>query len=160
MRTSPRSARPVRLTLANVLGGDIDGAWWPHTASGAGELASLVDALHRPLGEILDININWSPTEAAPDLSSLRYGARPLPTLHCRPQRLMIVAGRLARAKLLVIPHMTSAELGLMVLRRAAATPISDAQRDSEAFRNADRVVRAAEVESAMWGKQALEPQA
>jgi hypothetical protein len=73
---------------------------------------------------------------------------------------LMVIVGRNARAKLLVVPHMTSAELGLMVLRRAAATPITDAQRDSETFRCADRVVRAAEVESALWGKQTVETQA
>jgi hypothetical protein len=27
-----RCARPVRITLARVLGGDIDGEWWPHSA--------------------------------------------------------------------------------------------------------------------------------
>ena len=28
-----RCARPVRITLARVLGRDIDGAWWPHSGS-------------------------------------------------------------------------------------------------------------------------------
>jgi len=40
-----RCARPVRITLARVLGGDIDGAWWPHSASVAGELPELIGAL-------------------------------------------------------------------------------------------------------------------
>ena len=39
-------------------------------ASVAGELPELIGALHRPLGEIVDIKINWSPTDAAPDLDS------------------------------------------------------------------------------------------
>jgi Family of unknown function (DUF5994) len=48
MRGPRRSARPARIALATLLGGDIDGAWWPHTASVAGELPELVEALHRP----------------------------------------------------------------------------------------------------------------
>ena len=50
-----RCARPVRIALARVLGGDIDGAWWPHSGSVASELPELIEALHRPLGEIIDI---------------------------------------------------------------------------------------------------------
>ena len=48
MRGQRRSARPARIALATLLGGDIDGAGWPHTVSVAGELPELVEALHRP----------------------------------------------------------------------------------------------------------------
>jgi hypothetical protein len=48
MKGPRRSARPARIALATLLGGDIDGAWWPHTASVAGELLELIEALHRP----------------------------------------------------------------------------------------------------------------
>ena len=48
MRGPRRSARRARIALATLLGGDIDGTWWPHTASVAGELPELVDTLHRP----------------------------------------------------------------------------------------------------------------
>jgi hypothetical protein len=47
MRGSRRSARLARIALATLLGGDIDGTWWPHTASVPGELPELIDALHR-----------------------------------------------------------------------------------------------------------------
>ena len=47
---SRRASRPIRVTLARQLGSEIDGAWWPHTASVATELPELVGALHRPLG--------------------------------------------------------------------------------------------------------------
>ena len=47
-------ARPVRLLLCRQLGADIDGAWWPHTASVAAELPELIGVLHAPLGEIVD----------------------------------------------------------------------------------------------------------
>jgi hypothetical protein len=43
-----RLVRPVRIALAFELGGDLDGAWWPHTASIARELPGLIGALHRP----------------------------------------------------------------------------------------------------------------
>ena len=76
---SRRSARPVRITLHTSLGRDIDGAWWPHTGSVAAELPALIEALHRQLGEIVDITINWSSTEWAPDLNSMCYGAMVIP---------------------------------------------------------------------------------
>ena len=65
--------------MAGTLGGDIDGAWWPHSASVAGELPELIGALHRPLGEIIDIRINWSATEAAPDLNSMGFDVKTMP---------------------------------------------------------------------------------
>jgi hypothetical protein len=155
-----RCARPVRIALARVLGGDIDGAWWPHSGSVAGELPELIEALHRPLGEIIDIKINWSATDSAPDLNSMGYDAKAMPGWRQRPQRLMVIDGRRARAKLLVVPHMTMPALGLMVLHRASGMAVSDARHATKVFETADRVVRAALAESALWGQPAPDDRA
>lgn len=146
-----RCASPVRIALARTLGGDIDGAWWPHSGSVAGELPHLVEALHPSLGEIIDIDVNWTATQCAPDLNSMTAYAQSIPGWHKEHQRLMVISGRLAKAKLLVVPHMTSSALGLMVLRRAAAMDISLAQQNTSVFETADYVVRTAQVESALW---------
>ena len=146
-----RLARPVRLALAQRLGGDIDGAWWPHTGLVAGELPELIEVLHRPLGEIVDICINWSATEAAVDLSSVVTGARWQPTDRRRCHRLMAVSGRTACAKLLVIPHLTSRELGAMVMRCAAARSIAPSERNTAEYETAELVLQAAREESASW---------
>ncbi len=146
-----RLASPVRVVLATSLGGDIDGAWWPRVASMAAELPELVEALHRPLGEIFDIRVNWSATDQTPDLSSMTSYAMSMPGWRHSRQRLMVFSGRRARAKLLVVPHLTSSALGLMVLRLAASMPIPDAQQLSAVFKTADCVVRAAQTESASW---------
>lgn len=151
MSGARRSACPVRIALATALGGDIDGAWWPRVASVATELPELVEALHRPLGEILDIRVNWSTTDRAPDLSSMTSYAMSMPGLRHSRQRVMAISGRRARTKLLVVPHLTSSALALMVLRRAASMPIPDAQQLSAVFKTADCVVRAAQAESASW---------
>src|SRR6201999_2985040 len=129
----------------------IDGAWWPHAGSVAEELPALVEALQRPLGEILGININWATTDPSPDLNALIYGAMSLPNWRSKPQRLMMVTGARGRARLLVVPFMTSAALGLMVLRRAAHLSIPTGEETSKTYQIADFVVRTAEVESATW---------
>lgn len=149
---SRRASRPVRVTLGGELGREIDGAWWPHTGSVAAELPELVGALHRPLGEILDIRINWSVTEGQLDLESIVTGARLMrPGDACRRPRLMAVVGRLASAKLLVIPSMTSQALGLMMLRTAAGLPTSGGTGDARLFETARVVMRLAEAESTKW---------
>ena len=66
-----RLARPVRLALAPQLGSDIDGAWWPHTGVVARELPELIEVLHKPLGEIVDICINWSAGQGAFDFNAI-----------------------------------------------------------------------------------------
>jgi Family of unknown function (DUF5994) len=162
MTGSRRLARPVRIALATLLGGDIDGAWWPRTASVAGELPELIEALHRPLGEINHIGINWSSTERAADLDSMSYGGKSMPGWRDQRQRIMAIAGARASVKLLVVPHLTTPALGWMILRRAAAAPIPGTEQDSQAFHTADLVMRAAQVESAAWtartvGAQAVE---
>jgi hypothetical protein len=146
-----RLARPVRLALARQLGADIDGAWWPHTGLVAHELPELIEALHPPLGEVVDICINWSAAEAAVDLSSLVNGSRWQRGDRRRRFRLMMVAGRQVSAKLLVIPHMTPQALGIMVMRCAAARPRSVSQRDAEMYDTAESVMRAARDEFSAW---------
>jgi hypothetical protein len=149
-----RYARPVRMALATPLGGDIDGAWWPYTGAMAAELPGLVESLHRPLGEIVDISLNWSSADAAPDFNAMIHGAMSLPNWRPTPHRLMLIAGARARVKLLLVPSMTSSDLGLMVLRRAAHLSITRDQSKTKLFEIADLVVRTAEVESATWVPQ------
>jgi len=146
-----RVARPVRLLLARQLGADIDGAWWPHTASVASELPELIGVLHAPLGEIVDMCINWSPTEGPVDLDSIVTGARTIDRPGPRRPRLMVVEGRTHTAKLLVVPYMTSATLGAMVMRCAAGLPAFHADRDSQLWETAHNVMTVAKAESATW---------
>ena len=157
LRGGRRTASPVRITLASTLGSDIDGAWWPHTGSIARELPELIESLHPALGEVIDININWSATAGAPVLNTMSSGAMSKMGWNDRRQRLMVVVGKTACARLLVIPHMTTPTLGRMVLRRAATMPISIAEQDSSEFQTADRVVRAAQAESAAWAARGLD---
>jgi hypothetical protein len=146
-----RLARPVRLTLAGQLGGDIDGAWWPYSNSVAQELPGLIEGLHEPLGEIVDIRINWPVTEGPLDLETLVAGTRRVVSNSCRRLRLMHVDGRRGCARLLVVPHMTSTDLGGLVMRGAARMPVLGLERDSRMFATAELVVRTAQVESAQW---------
>ena len=149
LRGPRRTASPVRLTLNASLGGDIDGAWWPHTGSIARELPELIDALHPALGEIVDISINWSATAGAPMMHTHTSSVLAKMRWNDSRQRIMVVDGRNASARLLVIPRMTTPQLGLMVLRRAAGMAISVAEQDCAEYLAADRVVRAAEAQSA-----------
>jgi hypothetical protein len=146
-----RLARPVRLALAEQLGADIDGAWWPYTGSVADELPDLIEVLHQPLGEIVDIRVNWSAAEGDVDLSSIATGARRKPGDQHRHHRLMVVSGVQDCAKILVVPHMTGQALGIMVMRCAAARSIPDSGRETDVFKIADSAVRAAQDESALW---------
>lgn len=125
----------------------------------AGELSELVRALHRPIGEIIDIKINWSATDAAPEMDSLGHGAMSMPGWRRRRQRLMVINGTRGRVKLLVVPHLTAPALGLMVLRLAADMRVSDARQASRVFETADRIVHAAQAESALWTSPAHDAQ-
>ncbi|OBF28924.1 hypothetical protein A5724_26285 [Mycobacterium sp. ACS1612] len=146
-----RLARPVRLALAQQLGHAIDGAWWPYTSSLADELPQLISALHKPLGEIVDICINWSAMQGPRELYESVSGPKAARVGHPGRQRLMVVEGRLGCANLLVVPHMTSQPLGIMVMRRAAARSFSSAERGTDLFEIAECVMRAAQLESASW---------
>jgi uncharacterized protein DUF5994 len=144
-------ARPVRLVLARELGTEIDGAWWPHTASVASELPELIGVLHAPLGEIIDICINWSPTEGPVDLESIVGSTRTIAKAGPRRPRLMLVKGRRTCVTLLVVPYMTSPNLGTMVMRGAAGLAASHADRDSQLWETARSVASIAKAESATW---------
>ena len=151
MTGARRLARPVRLALAERLGADIDGAWWPYTASVAHELPGLIDASHGPLGEIVDISINWSATEGPLELYEIAAIAQSMRGGQRSRQRLMVIDGRLGCVKLLVVPHMTSQALGVMMMRCAAARSVSGSDRDTKLFEIADCVMRTAQTESASW---------
>lgn len=134
-----RPASPVRLTLASRLGSKIDGAWWPRTGLISRELTELVSVLDVRLGQVIDINVNWSSLQRQPDLNwDWWQGIRP---------HVMTVVGRDARAKLLIVPHRTGTALAVMVLRLAAGLPVFDAHRDSRAFQTAECIVRMARGE-------------
>lgn len=134
-----RLASPLRLTLASLLGNEIDGAWWPRTSVISRELPELVSVLDARLGRVIDINVNWSSLQRQPDLNW--HGWR---GIH---QHVMTITGRDARANLLIVPHRTGTALAVMVLRRAAGLPIYPAHRDSPAFHTADCIVRVARGE-------------
>ena len=151
MHRSHRTASPVRVSLAAERGGDIDGAWWPRSASIARELPDLIQALHPAVGDIVDIDINWLARSPAPILSTMSPevaakigGTKP-------HHRLMFLTGRSALTRLLVIPPMTSANLALMVLRQAAARDIPEAMHATKEFQAAERVLSAARTESSAW---------
>lgn len=150
MRGPRRTASPVRLTLNTTLGGDIDGAWWPHTSSIARELPELIHTLHPALGEVVDISINWSATAGAPMMNTHTSTALAKMRWNDSRQRIMVVVGQSATARILVIPHMTMAALSVMVLRRAADMPVPLGEMDSAEYLAADRVVRAACEQSAL----------
>jgi hypothetical protein len=114
----------------------------------ASELPELIEHLQRPLGEIIDISINWTATEGPLDFNTLITGLRAADAAPRRPPRLMVVAGRTACARLLVVPHMTSSDLGLLVMRRAAARPASAVPQDAKLLQLADQVLLAAQAES------------
>lgn len=154
MHRSRRMASPVRVSLTADRGGDIDGAWWPRSDSIARELPELIQALHPSIGDIVDIDINWSansPTPIlstmAPELAAKIVGPKPR-------HRLMFITGQCSLTKLLVIPSMTSATLALMVLRQAGERQIPDGVNGTTEFRAAERVLRAARIESSAWAAE------
>jgi uncharacterized protein DUF5994 len=149
-----RLARPVRLALAIELGKDLDGGWWPNTASVARELPELIDALSRRLGHVIDISVNWSSLEGSPVPDPVTGARTADPGRRVSHQRLMRVTGSQASANLLVVPCWTNSGLAAMVLRQAAALPIMPAERDTQAFRTADDIVRAARAESAQCARR------
>lgn len=134
-----RPASPVRLTLASRLGNKIDGAWWPRTGMISRELIELVTVLDARLGQISEIDVNWSSLQRQHDLNwDWWQGIRP---------HVMTVGGRDARATLLIVPHQTGTALAVMVLRQAAGLPVYAAHRDSRAFQIAESIVRVARGE-------------
>jgi hypothetical protein len=130
------AAGPVRLTLASRLGRGIDGAWWPRTADTGQELSGLIAVLRTRLGQILDIEVNWSSSQNPPKLDSYGWEG-----MH---QRVMTIRGRDGSANLLIVPHRTRTALAVMVLRLTAGLPIYAPHRDTPAYRTAECVLRTA----------------
>lgn len=145
-----RMASPVRLAVAVELDGELDGAWWPHTASVARELPELIEGLSGRLGEITDISVNWSAFAGAPGFDALKQAKMADPERVIGHQRMMMVTGSAASANLLVIPCRTSGALAVMILRRAATLPVLPLDMETQAFATADQIVRAARTESAL----------
>jgi uncharacterized protein DUF5994 len=145
-----RLSSPVRFSLASELGGGLDGAWWPHSISIARELPELIEALHQPLGQVVDIGLNWSPLEGVPDLDVLnRRGVAATPGRETRRFRVMTITGGDGRANLLVIPCRTSTALAIMLLRQSADLPVMYAHQHTAAFETAGAIVAAARGQSA-----------
>ena len=145
-----RLSSPVRFSLASELGDGLDGAWWPHSVSMARELPDLIDALREPLGQVIDIGVNWSPLEGVPDLDLLnRHGVAATPGRETRRFRVMTVTGSDARANLLVVPCRTSTALAVMLLRQAADLPILYVHQTTQAFQTACAIVAAARGQDA-----------
>jgi Family of unknown function (DUF5994) len=146
--TARRLTGPVRLTLGPELRDAIGGAWWPYTSSMARELPGLIDALREPLGEVIDIGVNWSSLERVPDLDQLsRSGAVPLPGQETRHHRVMTVTGSTAQVHLLIVPSDTTKGLAVMILRTAAQLPILAIHQHTDAFRTAATIVQAARAQ-------------
>lgn len=149
-----RASKPVRVSLATERSGVIDGAWWPHSSAIAAELPDLIGSLHPALGEVVTMQINWSPTEGQLDLETIAAGSRlALPGGHHRRPRLMSIVGRDASVKLLVVPSMTSQALGSMVLRAAAGMPPRMDATNNRMYETACLVVGLARTESVNWGE-------
>ncbi|MBV8178437.1 MAG: hypothetical protein JO045_06430 [Mycobacterium sp.] len=138
---SRRAANPIRLSVAQQLGGDIDGAWWPRADRITKELPDLVAALLPLLGDIASINVNWPPLQRPPDFNGAGWE-------HKR-QHVITVNGGEASANLLIVPYATFSGLALMVLRRAANLPITPADRDKPAFLTAGSILQAAQKQRA-----------
>jgi hypothetical protein len=117
----------------------------------ARELPDLVEALHPALGEVLGIDINWSAYSPTPVLSTMSPDMAAKIGRNTPHHRLMVLAGRSAVISLLVVPSMTAPPLAMMVLRRASERRIDDSEKASKEFQAADRVMRAAQAESASW---------
>ncbi len=137
-RDERRPASRLRLTLASELGRDIDGAWWLRTVRTARELPELISTLKGRLGEIVDINVNWS-LDGPPRMTF--YGGE------CKRQPVMTLTGVAAEISLLVVPSTTSAALAVMILRQAARLPIEPFHVDSDAFKTAEGIVLAARAQ-------------
>lgn len=148
---SRRTTSPVRVALSSDRGGDIDGAWWPRSISIARELPELIQALHPSLGDIVDIDINWSASSPTPTLSTMSTSVVTSIGVAKPRLRLMFLTGQCALTKLLVVPSLTPPPLALMVLRQAAARGIPDAAEANKDFQAAKQVLHAARSESSAW---------
>jgi Family of unknown function (DUF5994) len=145
-----RRAAPIRLSLSNELGHDIDGAWWPRTDRIGGELPELVVALSARLGEITGMNVNWPPLQRPPDLNWQGWQQR--------QQHVITINGWETCANLLIIPYATNSTLALMMLRRAANLSVDPAHCDTAPFHTAGSILYAARQQRAADRKDSAAP--
>jgi hypothetical protein len=150
----------VRVSLAGTLGADIDGAWWPYTASMGRELADLVEALRPAIGEVVDIKINWLAESRTPVLSTMSPVAATHMGWNGTQQRLMSLTGSAASTRILVVPAMTPVPLALMVLRQAAGRLVPDTEYGTPVFEASERIVLAARMAIAAWSARQPPPKA
>ena len=140
----------IRLTLAPRIDDNICGAWWPYSAAMARELPGLIARLHEPLGQVGDIEINWSSLHGMPNLDQFgRSGIAPLPGQRTTRHRVMTVSGAQSRAHLLIVPSGTTKALAVMVLRCAADLPVLATHQHTDTFRAAESIVGAARAQHA-----------
>jgi hypothetical protein len=153
MNNGPQERRlssPVRFTLGSNLSSGLDGAWWPYSVSIARELSGLTAALRDPLGEVVDIGVNWSPLQGVLDLDLIhRRGVAATQGPATIQLRVMTITGSRARANLLVVPCRTSIALAVMLLRQAADLPVLYAHQHTPAYEAASVIVRDARAQVA-----------
>jgi hypothetical protein len=144
------SSSPVRFTLGSNLACGLDGAWWPYSVSIARELSGLTTALREPLGEVIDVGVNWTPLQGVTDLDLFhRRGGPALPGAAAAHLRVMTITGTRARANLLVVPCGTSIGLAVMLLREAADLPVLYTHQHTRAHDAACVIVSAARAQVA-----------
>lgn len=99
---------------------------------------------------VQNIRINWSATEGPLGFTDMwsRSAASERP---CQAPRLMAVSGPADAIRLLVIPHLTSPELGQLVLALAAARPVATKPADSKLLQIGHYVMSVAATESRRW---------
>lgn len=131
-----RSGKPVRLFLADRFHHQIDGAWWPYTATLADELAGLVAALESRLGRVTHVDLNWSPQHSPPNLNWQDW--------RTKAQHIVTVGGEQGVASLLIVPNTTNNTLAGMVLHRAAGLPVNPRPGEQAMLVTADEILRAA----------------
>lgn len=155
---SRRTSNRVRVALAHQLGSDLDGAWWPFTRSMGRELPDLVEALTPVIGEVVDIQLNWTAESRTPVLSTMSPAAAAQMGWSATQQRVMSLTGRTTSTRILVVPAMTPEPLALMVLRRASGRPVAESDYGTAVFEASERVVRAARVALAAQSSQTASP--
>ena len=158
-RNSRRTANRVRVSLADDIGQDIDGAWWPYTAAMGRDLADLVEALRPAIGEVVDLQINWLAQSPTPVLSTMSAAANRVGWNSAR-QRVMCLTGSTGAARILVVPSMTPVPLALMLLRVSARRPVPVPERASSVFEVSEQIVRAAQLAVAAWPSAETPPKA
>lgn len=136
----------MRVSLAEKLGADIDGAWWPLTRALGSELPDLVEALRPAIGEVVDIQLNWLAESRTPVLSTMSAAAARQMGWSATQQRLMSLTGRTASTRILVVPAMTPESLALMLLRQAAGKPVLESTYGTAVCAASERILRAAQA--------------